>query len=426
VSAGAIALGQADQHPAGATPEHEASSGIEAGKRRPRLTHVDAMRPMKQFGVVITHSLNTFALTAGVGAGAALMVSHVTRFAFMFISAAMFVYAYPRLGRQDLRRFWRRRLLSIAVPYVAWTLVYFAMEAGSVSWPLGGVKRLGYLLATGYYQLYFLLLLLEFCLVYPAFLWLLRRTEGHHWALFASSVALQVVLTSLIYWGIQPGWALGKGGGMIELWNYQLFLVAGGLLAWHYAEAHEWLCRHWRLVLAATVGGFVVAEVYYVFVEEHPGSLLAGTVRTAAFQPVTIPLYLGLIASIYLIGVALMHARRSPRTRMLVQAGADNSYGVYLSQVLVLTAVTWLGWGRLTNVMPWPVVTLGGAIVVFGLATALTSILSRLPGARALAGRPRQSWRPTLALQPASGEPPARNAVTSLLRSWATRAAIQR
>ena len=381
---------------------------------------------MKQFGVVVTHSLNSFAPAAAVGSGAALMVSHVTRFAFMFISAGMLVYAYPTLGRKDLRTFWRRRLTSIGLPYVAWTLVYFAMEAGTVSWPLGGMKRLGYLLATGYYQLYFLLLLLEFCLVYPAFLWLLRRTEGHHGALFASSVALQVVLTSLIYWGIQPGWALGKGGGMVELWNYQLFVVAGGLLAWHYDEAHEWLCRHWRLVLSATLASFVVAEAYYLFVDTHPDSLLAGTVSTAAFQPVTIPLYLGLIASLYLIGVALMHARRSPRTRQIVQAGADNSYGVYLTQVLVLTAVTWMGWGRLTSVLPWPVVTFGAAVVIFGLAAALTAILSRLPGARALAGRPRQAWRAPVPLQPGIGEPPGRNTVTSLFRSVATRAAIQR
>jgi peptidoglycan/LPS O-acetylase OafA/YrhL len=331
----------------------------------------------------------------------------------MFISAAMLAYAYPKLARQDLGRFWRRRLTAIGLPYVAWTLVYFSMQAGRISSPLEGVERLGYLLATGYYQLYFLLLLLEFCLVYPAFLWLLRRTEGHHMALFAASVGLQVVLTGLIYWGAEPGWALGEGGGMIELWNYQLFLVAGGLLAWHYVEVHDWLCRHWRLVATATIASFAVAEAYYLFVTEHPGSLLAGTVTTAAFQPLTIPLYLGLIACIYLLGVALVHARRSPRTRVLVQSGADNSYGIYLSQVMVLTGVAWLGWGRLETLLPWPVVTVGGVLVVFALSTALTSILARLPGARALAGRPRLPWRMTVPWQRRTREPPAGTALTS-------------
>lgn len=384
------------------------------------------MRPIKQAGVVASHTVSTFGPAAALGTGGALMVTHVTRFAFMFISAAMFVYAYPRLGRKDVTTFWRRRLLSIGLPYVAWTLVYFAMQAGNQSWPIGGLRHLGYLLATGYYQLYFLLLLLEFCLVYPAFLWLLRRTEGHHWVLFVSSVVLQLTLTSLIYWGIQPRWALGEGGGMIELWNYQLFLVAGGLVAWHYTEVHEWLCRHWRLVLVATTASFVLTEVYYVVADESPGSLWAGPVTSAAFQPITIPFYLGLIASIYLAGVALTHVQRSERTRRLVQAGADTSYGVYLSQVLMLTALTWLGWDRLESVLPWPVVTFAAVPVVFGLASALTAILSRLPGARALAGRPRQPWRAVTPLQPASDQPPSRNSVTSLFRSLATRAAIQR
>src|ERR1700758_966704 len=67
-------------------------------QRRPRLAHVDAMRPVKQLGVVSTHSLQWFAPAASIGAGAGLMLTHVTRFAFMFISAAMLVYAYPVVG----------------------------------------------------------------------------------------------------------------------------------------------------------------------------------------------------------------------------------------------------------------------------------------------------------------------------------------
>ena len=76
---------------------------------RPRLTHVDAMRPVKQFGVVSTHSLQSFAPAASLGVGASLMLTHVTRFAFMFISAAMLVYAYPAVGRGGWPTFWRRR-----------------------------------------------------------------------------------------------------------------------------------------------------------------------------------------------------------------------------------------------------------------------------------------------------------------------------
>jgi hypothetical protein len=47
------------------------------------------MRPVKQLGVVSTHSLRNLAPAASLGVGASLMLTHVTRSAFMFISAAM-------------------------------------------------------------------------------------------------------------------------------------------------------------------------------------------------------------------------------------------------------------------------------------------------------------------------------------------------
>ena len=74
-------------------------------------------------------------------------------------------------------------------------------------------------------------------------------------------------------------------------------------------------------------------------------------------------------------------------------AGADYSYGIYLSQVLFLTALTWLGWGSLSHHAPWVVVTLGGIVIVFAGSGLLTALLARLPGARATAGIPRRPWR---------------------------------
>ena len=63
-----------------------------------------------------------------------------------------------------------------------------------------------------------------------------------------------------------------------------------------------------------------------------------------------IPFNIGAIACIYLIGVALVHRRRSKRTRAMVQSGSDNSYGIYLAQVLFITFLSWLGWQHLNDV----------------------------------------------------------------------------
>ena len=119
---------------------------VAASSRRPRLHHVDYMRPFKQGVVITTHSLLLFAPAASATAGAALLVTHLGRFAFMFISAAMLVYAYPHLERGNFGRFWRRRLFAVAVPYALWTLFYFFWESvpgvSGMYRPTGGINRL--------------------------------------------------------------------------------------------------------------------------------------------------------------------------------------------------------------------------------------------------------------------------------------------
>lgn len=361
---------------------------------RPRLTHVDAMRPVKQLGVVTTHSLQSFAPAASVGVGAGLMITHVTRFAFMFISAAMLVYAYPAVARGGWRTFWRRRLLAVVLPYATWTVVYFAMglaQAGGIGNIADDAGHLGWLLLTGYDQLYFLVVLLQFYLIYPAFLWLIRRTERHHWRLLGVSLAVELVLAWLVHEQYVPSWMLNKAATR-ELWNYQLFVIAGALLAWHYHDVHAWLVRHWRALLAATAVAVAFGETWYLLaVHGVPG--FRGADPSDPFQPAEIPLYLGLITMVYLLGV-LMSSQRWPRwLRSLVRAGADYSYGIYLSQVLFLTALSTFGWQSLDRDLPWEVVTAGGIVIVFVGAAVLTALLARLPGARATAGIPRRPWR---------------------------------
>jgi peptidoglycan/LPS O-acetylase OafA/YrhL len=384
---------------------------VAAGLRRPRLHHVDYMRPFKQGVVITTHSLLLFAPAASATAGAALLVTHLGRFAFMFISAAMLVYAYPHLERGNFGHFWRRRLLAVAVPYALWTLFYFFWESvpgvSDMYRPTGGLTgsastslaHFGYLLVTGYYQLYFLVLLLEFYIVYPLFLWVLRRGAKRPWLLLASSAALQLGMACLLHWAPVPGWLSGFWGAR-EVWYYQLYLVAGGLVALYYQEVHAWLCRHWRLVLVASGVTLVSAEAWYWLADLKVVPILGGTNLADPFQPVVIPLFVSLIGAIYLLGVVVAHPRAPAWIRSAAHSGADNSFGIYLSQVLFLSIISMLGWGRLATSLSWPVVVIGAVIVVFLCSAALTSVLARLPAAKATSGRPRQRWRRPHASRP--------------------------
>jgi peptidoglycan/LPS O-acetylase OafA/YrhL len=359
---------------------------------RQRLDHVDAMRPVKQFGVVATHSIIFFAPAgSGVAAGALLMLTHVTREAFLFISACMLTYSYYDLKRADLKRFWRRRFVTVGIPYLCWTLIYFFVGlSGSGRSALGNLQHLAFLAATGYYQLYFLIVLLQFYLVFPLFLILLRRTARHHGLVLGVSCAVQIAYLALMRWSVLPEGLQGFSATR-EIMSYQFYLVAGALAALHYKQFDAWVRRHGRRIVVATIATAAIAEAWYLVQATHTFKLGNG-LASDPFQPITVIYNVAAILAIYLVGVALVSPDRSRRTVTLAHTGSDDSYGVYLAQVLFMDSLIWLGWRHLNNVVPWPIVLVLTVPLVFLLCCVLTEVLARTPLSEALTGRKQEPW----------------------------------
>ena len=355
---------------------------------RKRLDHVDAMRPVKQFGVVSTHTLIFFApVGTGLSVGAALQLLHVTREAFLFISACMIAYSFRDVLHFELRPYWRKRFISVGVPYLCWTVIYFLITLhGTTGSVASRLDHLAYLAGTGYYQLYFLVVLLEFYAVFPLMLVLLRRTVGHHVDLLVVSGLLQVLIVSLMHWGVLPHWMRGFWATR-EVTSYQFYLFAGMVVAFHLEEVHRWLCAHVQLVLGLTLLSAGLAEGWYYLAVYHLVSWFGSS--SDPFQPIVIPWNVGAIASIYLLGVWLVSRRRSPRTRVLTKMGSDDSYGIYLSQLVFITALGWCGWRHLNGYMPWPILSLITVALVFTACVILTELLARTALSKALTGRSR-------------------------------------
>ena len=111
------------------------------------------MRPVKQAGVLATHSILIFApAAASLGSGAAVLLLHVSRAGFFFVSACMLTYTYSDLRWDGLRQFYLRRFLSVGLPYLAWIGIYFfflmptahytgVLVRASAAWP--GCSRPG-------------------------------------------------------------------------------------------------------------------------------------------------------------------------------------------------------------------------------------------------------------------------------------------
>jgi peptidoglycan/LPS O-acetylase OafA/YrhL len=359
------------------------------------LGQVDAMRPIKQAGVVSTHSILYFApAAASVGSGAALLLLHVSREGFFFISACMLTYAYADLRLSDragLARFYWRRTVSVVIPYLCWTLIYFFYLLPTSHYANTGtaLAHLARMAATGYYQLYFLIVIMQFYLVFPLVLMLLRRTRGHHGLVIAIAAAAQVAIAIATHWQLFP--ALMVRYAQQDALSYLLYLIGGGVVAFHIDEVHAWVCGHARLILALTAAAALAAEGIYFLAQQGVTTVLGA--GNDPFQPSVIPFNVGAIACGYLAGVALVRPERSRRTKAAVRVGSDDSYGIYLAQMVFITALTWLGWGRLSSVIPWPLLCLATVGIVFACCIALTGLLARTPLAVPLTGRKQVPWR---------------------------------
>ena len=241
-----------------------------------------------------------------------------------------------------------------------------------------------YLVGTGYYQLYYLLVLLEFYALFPLCLVLVRRTVGHHGLLLLASGLAQVVLVSSMHWGLAPAWMTGYWATR-EVTSYQFYLIAGMVMALHLDEFHQWLVSHvWTIV--ARHGRRRGRGRGLVLPLGRPRRLVA----RLELRPVPAdrdPLQRRR-HRLHLSGrrgpgqSAPLTARAGPSS-----PGSDNSYGVYLAQLLFITLLSWLGWSQLNDVLPWPVVSALTVVLVFMACIGLTEVLARTPWSRPLTGR---------------------------------------
>jgi peptidoglycan/LPS O-acetylase OafA/YrhL len=109
------------------------------------------------------------------------------------------------------------------------------------------------------------------------------------------------------------------------------------------------------------------------------------------YSPAILPYNIGAILCVYLLGVFLVSPERRMRTRAIVKSGSDNSYGVYLSQMLWIPILLRVR-GRIGIQIPWVIAAPLALVLVYFMGYFFTALITRTPLAKAVAGRSRQSW----------------------------------
>jgi peptidoglycan/LPS O-acetylase OafA/YrhL len=263
------------------------------------------------------------------------------------------------------------------------------------------LAHFGHLLEVGYNQLYFLIVIMEFYLLFPLVLWLLRLTKGHHGLLLAAVVAAQFAMSIGMHWKLLPGVVVAYGQENAAC--YVLYLLGGAIVAFHLSDVHDWVVRNAPLVVFLTVASAVFAEAVYFLSRKGFTDILGH--GSDPFQPSVIPFNVCVIALGYLAGMYLVRPWRSRRTKAAVRIGSDNAYGIYLAQMIFITSLGALGWTTFVGRAPfWVWLPLTVAIAYFG-GILLTALLARTPLAVPLTGRKQEPWRTLLPRRVPAPEP---------------------
>ena len=370
-----------------------------ARKSRPKVIALDPIRLTIMVFVVSVHTLAFGGGQVTVVLGAFTTVFHTSRELFFLLTALVLSYNYGHRSGVRWLRFWRRRYWLVVPAYVAWSLIYFAADGhwpGSV--PAAAAAFWHDLLTAGArYHLYFLLVTMQMYLLFPVLRWVLRKSAGHHLALFLAACVYQIALTAALHYqlvrtGPLAGW-LNEAGMGIWLESYVLYIVGGAIAGWHFDQLCAFTRRHARPATVTLVTGFGVAAGIGTYLAEIYIGGATPASASAVFQPVVV--VEALAFGWALLAAGLLWTDRGARHRKFFAAGSASSFGIYLAHPLVLQGLLALAsaTGVLAAVQGAPaglevLALLGVAVpLVYGVSWILASAARRTPLSLVLTGR---------------------------------------
>ena len=262
------------------------------------------------------------------------------------------------------------------------------------------------------YQLYYILLTLQFYIILPLFLLFLKRVAQHPWKVLIVSFVIQVVLLYADYHLLQRGTLATSGFWQVfaQYQNrfvliYQFYFVLGGFTALYFQQVRSYLLRYGWMIVCGLLTAIAALWLHFVLqlrVYREPMGYV-----TSVLQPVMVFYSLAVILFAFWLACRwACHKNQNghPRGNHIWQVLSDASFGVYLIHALLLNAI--LKWGIPAMPTVWPV-----AIRVFltwfmtvGSATVVSVILLHIPVLSRLVGRAHPAGRK--AVQPAKKDRP--------------------
>jgi len=405
-----------DPEPTGSSVDPDAAAP--KPKRGGHLYQIDFVRLVTFAAVILDHVILGLMSATAVVAGGVGLLCRYTRYSFFALTGFVQTYQYRDRELKPVD-YWRRRYKLIGLPFLVWSLFYWGYtryRRGGIdaltdifnSWSSIGtaLKSITYDLITGhaFYHMYFMSVSMQIYLVFPAVLWVLKRTWGYHRYLLAISFAFHAWL---IWRMMLPPLEFFQSGLPGKLWShltitllpYQFFILAGCVAAMH-LEAFQAFMIRWRVHLIAA--GLVVVGItlwwYNTAYHEGRGNVMHGTEfdrmfrATNVFSIYNIAAFIAIIVILYCLGTIWQQRRtKGSLADTFMAKAADRSYGIYLAHALALAELM-----RFLREHPdgplWPKIIIT-YIVTCALTVFVVEVLRRSPISLITTGRSTIDWR---------------------------------
>lgn len=319
-------------------------------QHRIKIEELDILRSFGFLAVVLQHVIGVFIKKPDITNSQSAVLGlffNLSKFAvpvFIFITGMVLLYNYQRL---DFPSFLRKRARDILLPYFLWTLIYNVYYHGIPSLDMFWIKSLfkDLLLGTGGYHLWFVVMIFQFYLFYPALLWIFNKVKRRSSAWFIPTFLL---LTGIGYlasmWfssSFIPREQFHTNSAFINAvfikyrdrnslyWMY--YFVLGGIAGVYLLKWREFVSRSakWNPLLFMVLLSLVTYELY------KPETINLNI--STSLKP---SMFLFTLSYIFLLyGLAVKVKEKLPAVFRTLSLVGQYSFGAYLVHALLLNYV---------------------------------------------------------------------------------------
>lgn len=370
-------------------------------ERKERIRELDVVRGLALAAVVFQHALGVYVRRPDIRLGDSVMIGmlfNLSKFAVpAFVFATGTVLFYNHYDRVNYFVFIRKRIMDIFVPYFLWTIIYDLHNNGIRNFYAARLSQLGKetLLGTASYHLWFVVLIFQFYLLYPLFLWLFKRIRSVVLTP-ARFIGLMIILT------IMYTWLMWLSSSYIESGHFNPASTLIRLVFVSYRD-RNFLFYSFYFIMGSLAGAFLSKWRGFVSRSVDWNAFLFtglflwvgyGLMRGAWGSHVNLnysttlkpSMFFYTVSEILLVyGLSLSLVAGRSIIFDLTRFAGKYSYGTYLVHALVLEKVV-----QVMNRFPLPGPYIFQSTLAFALtltaSLAVTYLLSRIPYGKVLIG----------------------------------------